>query len=215
MVNNQALNCEQVWREISNYVDGEVDAGLHAAMQEHFRACSKCASVLAGTRNVIRLYSDERMMEAPAGFSRRLEKRLAQNVRTSGKSWSTWSSWLIPVAALALFAGGLHLANSLTVGSPLKSEHAQQAEGIPPDMPVVVSADAKLFHAAGCDFIHNKDKSRTITAREAMREGYVPCLRCMRKYLQTLAGHAALGVEADADQNADLGYEWEHSADER
>jgi hypothetical protein len=212
MVNNQALSCEQVWREISNYIDGEVDTGLHSAMQEHFRACSKCASVLAGTRNVVRLYSDERMMEAPAGFSRRLEKRLAQTARTSGKSWSTWSTWLIPVAALALFAGALRLANSLTVGSPLKSEHAQQAEGIPPDMPVVVSVDAKIFHVAGCDFIHNKDKARTITAREAMREGYVPCLRCMRKYLQTLAsGHAALGAEADANPNADLGDEQENS----
>jgi len=28
MVNREAMNCEQVWREISNYVDGEVDAGL-------------------------------------------------------------------------------------------------------------------------------------------------------------------------------------------
>ena len=211
MVNNQALSCEQVWREISNYIDGEVDARLRSGMEAHFDACLKCAAVLVGTRNVVRLYSDERMMEAPAGFSRRLEKRLAQNVRTSGRSWS-WSTWLIPVTALALFAGGLRLANSLTVGSPLKSEHAQQAEGIPPDMPVVVSVDAKIFHVAGCDFIHNKDKSRTITAREAMREGYVPCLRCMRKYLQTLAaGHATLGVEADANQNADLDDDRENS----
>ena len=28
MVNHEALNCEQVWREISNYVDGDVDAAL-------------------------------------------------------------------------------------------------------------------------------------------------------------------------------------------
>jgi hypothetical protein len=216
MVNNQALSCEQVWRETSNYIDGEVNAGLRSAMESHFHACPKCASVVAGTRNVIQLYGDERMIEAPAGFSRRLEKRLAQNVRAGSKGWSTWSTWLIPVAALALFAGGLHLANSLTVGSPLKSEHAQQAQGIPPDMPVVVSVDAKVFHIAGCDFIHNKDKARTITAREAMREGYVPCLRCMRKYLQTLAaGHATLGVEADANQNVDLGEEREGEGSER
>lgn len=198
MVNSE-VNCEKVWREISNYVDGEVEPALRTAMDEHFRTCTKCASVLAGMRNVIGLYGDERMIEVPAGYSRRLEKRLAQSARVSGR-WSTWSAWLVPVAALALIAGGLRFANSLSVGEPLKSQHAQPGQGIPPDMMVVVSADAKIFHAAGCEFIHNKDKIRTLTAKEAMHEGYVPCLRCMRQYLRTAeAGHTELGSEANAD----------------
>jgi len=206
MVNREAMNCEQVWRETSNYVDGEVEAGLRSAMDEHFRGCEKCRSVLEGMQNVIRLYSDERMMEGPAVLGRRLERRLAQNARGGGRRWPTWSTWLIPAAAVLLLAGGLRLANSLTTGSPLKSEHAQQAQGIPPDMLVVVSADAKIFHVAGCDFIHNKDKARTLTAREAMREGYVPCLRCLRKYLQTAAaGHAALGTDAEAQSDLEEG----------
>ena len=33
------VNCEEVWREISNYLDGGVDAGLRTAMDEHFRGC--------------------------------------------------------------------------------------------------------------------------------------------------------------------------------
>jgi hypothetical protein len=196
------VNCEQVWHEISNYLEGEVEPALRMAMNEHFRTCKRCASVLEGTRNVIRLYGDERMIEVPAGFGRRLEKRLAQNARVS--RWSTWSAWLVPVAALALIAGGLRFANSLTVGEPLKSEHAQAGRGIPPDMMVVVSADAKIFHVAGCEFIHNKDKVRTLTAKEAMHEGYVPCLRCMRKYLQVaVVGNEALGPEASVDVDAD------------
>jgi hypothetical protein len=201
MVSREAVNCEQVWREVSNYLEGEVEAGLRAAMDEHFRTCKRCASVLEGTRNVIQLYSDERMLEVPAGFSRRLEKKLAQSARGSGARWSTLSAWLVPVAALALIAGGLRLANSLTIPRPLKTEHAQPAHGIPPDMVVVVSADAKVFHAAGCPFIHNKDKTRTLTAKEAIREGYVPCLRCMRKYLNTAsAGQLAPEAEAKADE---------------
>jgi hypothetical protein len=152
-------------------------------MDEHFQTCKRCSSVLEGTRNVIQLYGDERMIEAPAGFARRLEKRLAQNARVSGTRWSTWSAWLVPVAALLLFAGGLHVANSLTVTPELKSEHAQPGQGIPPDMQVVVTADAKVFHVAGCGVIHNQQTERTLTAKEAMRQGYVPCLRCMREYL--------------------------------
>ena len=66
-------NCELVWREGSNYVDGGVDPVLRSAMDEHFQSCPKCRSVLAGMRNVVGLYADERMMEVPAGFGRRLE----------------------------------------------------------------------------------------------------------------------------------------------
>jgi hypothetical protein len=197
------VKCEQVWHEISNYLEGEVDPALRSAMDEHFRTCKRCSSVLQGTRNVIRLYGDERMMEVPSGFGRRLERRLAQNVRVTGGRWSVWSTWLVPVAALALFAGGLRLANSVTITHPLKSEHAQPGHDIPPDMQVVVTDDAKLFHVAGCEFIHNKDRVRTLTAEEAIREGYVPCLRCMRKYLETAtAGHSRLESQAHADEDA-------------
>jgi hypothetical protein len=204
MVNSEGVNCEQVCHEISNYLEGEVDPALRVAMDQHFPACQRCSSVLEGMRNVIRLYSDERMMEVPAGFGRRLEKQLAENMRVRDSRWSTWSAWLVPVAALALFAGGLRLANSLTVAPPLKSEHAQSGEGIPPDMLVVVTSGAKVFHLAGCAFIHNKQTERTLTAKQAMREGYVPCLRCMREYLHTaVAGHLALEVETAAETDMD------------
>ena len=108
VVNQKMLNCEQVWREVSNYVDSEVDAALRSTMEEHFRTCKRCASVLAGTRNVVQIYGDDRMLEVPAGFSRRLEKRLAQNAAVKGGGWSSWSAWLVPVAAIALIAGSLH-----------------------------------------------------------------------------------------------------------
>lgn len=204
MVDKGAVNCEQVWHEISNYIEGEVDASLRSAMDEHFRTCKRCSSVLAGTRNVIGLYSDERMIEVPAGFGRRLERRLAQSARVSSSRWSTWSAWLVPVAAVLLFAGGLRVANSVTATPDLKSKHAQPGWGIPPDMQVVVTADAKVFHVAGCGVIHNKATERTLTAKEAMDQGYVPCLRCMREYLRTAsAEYVSLDTEAVADVDAD------------
>lgn len=199
--NGRALNCEQVWREISNYVDGEVDAALRAAMDAHFHTCQRCASVLAGTRNVVALYSDERMLEVPAGFGRRLEKRLAQNARATRKRWSTWSAWLVPVAALALITAGVWTANFLTGARQARSQMAAIERNIPPNMQVIVSDGAKIFHVAGCPFIHNKDKAHTLTAKEAIDQGYTPCLRCLRKYIDTTATlrHKALGSEAKAD----------------
>jgi len=190
------VTCEQVWREISSYLEGETEPALRAAMEDHFQSCKACASVLAGTRNVVALYSDERMIEVPAGFGRRLEKRIAAGVRGGRAGWSTWSAWLVPVAALVLIGGGIRLANSLTSNPPLKSQLAELGHNIPPDMPVVVSVATRTFHVAGCDFIHNKDTVRTMKASEAIRAGYVPCVRCMRKYL-SLAGRPA-GLDAEA-----------------
>jgi hypothetical protein len=186
-VNNEMMKCEQVWPEISNYADGEVESALRSAMEEHFRGCQHCTSVLEGMRNVVALYGDERMLEVPVGFSgrleSRLEKRIAKDVREERSRWSTWSAWLVPVAALALIAGGVRLASSLTYGNALKVPMAQAGQGIPPDLVVLVATGTRVFHVAGCPFIHNKDEVRSITAKEAIAAGYVPCLRCMRKYL--------------------------------
>jgi hypothetical protein len=207
MVENQRmLNCEQVWREVSNYVDGDVEAGLRSAMDEHFRTCERCASVLAGTRNVVQLYGDERMLEVPAGFGRRLEKRLARSAVGSERRWSSWAAWLVPVAALALIVGGVLLTNSLTFRN-FMSQHAAPGNNIPPDLVVVVSDGSKVFHVPGCPFIHDKASERTITAKEAMQDGYVPCTRCLRQYLKTgLSGQPgadADSAEVDAEDQRD------------
>jgi len=196
MVEKKAIRCEQVWLEVSNYVEGDVDPSLRAAMDEHFRTCAKCKSVLEGMRNVIHLYGDERMIEVPAGFSGRLERRIVQSTKIRRRGWSVWSAWLLPAAAMVLFAGGLRIASSATIPHPLRSEHAQPARNIPADMIVVVSAGAKDFHRPGCDAIHNKDQERTLTAAEAIRQGYVPCVRCLRTYLETtVAGRTELERE--------------------
>ena len=70
------ISCVEVWRELSNYIDGAVDPELRLRMEEHFKGCEHCAAVLDGTRNVVRLVGDGRAFDLPAGFSERLKKRL-------------------------------------------------------------------------------------------------------------------------------------------
>jgi Putative zinc-finger len=177
------VSCEEVWREVSNYLDGEVEPGLRFAMQEHIRGCKHCTAVVEGARNVIQLYGDERMLEVPFGFSQRLHRRLDENMPATRRSFL---GWMVAAAAACLVAGTIELARSSALHIPeLRSEHARPGTGVPPDMMVVVSEDGKLFHVAGCDFIHEKTKLRTITAAEAERQGYSPCVRCMKKYLVT------------------------------
>jgi hypothetical protein len=199
MVSQQNLNCEQVWLEISNYVDGEVDVTLRVTMEEHFHTCSKCTSVLVGTQNIVRLYGDERMLEVPAGFSRRLEKRLTQR-EVKESRWLTWEAWLVPVAAMALLAGGLKVTNQFLFHEPPKSILSPPVkDDIPPDLQVVVSNGSKIFHVPGCSFIHDKNSEHMMTAKEAMQEGYSPCSRCLRQYLKT--GVIGESEETVADEN--------------
>ena len=175
------VNCEHVWREISNYLEGDIEPGLRAAVEEHVRGCKRCTAVLDGTRNVVQLYGDERMVEVPLGYSQRLQRRLEENMSRSRRGFL---GWMVAAAAAVLVAGSFEVArSSVSSHRELRSEHAQHGAGVPPDMLVLVSTGGKIFHAAGCRFIHDKTHIQTITAREALRAGYAPCVRCMKQYL--------------------------------
>lgn len=70
------MSCEEVWREISNYLEDEISAELHARMEEHFKGCKHCSAVLDGSRNVVQLVGDAGAFELPAGLSERLYQKL-------------------------------------------------------------------------------------------------------------------------------------------
>jgi hypothetical protein len=179
------VSCEQVWREISNYLDGEVGPELRAAMEAHFRECKHCTAILDGTKNIVDLYADDRLVELPAGFSARWERKLAESMPSSR---GTAYGWLIAVAALALVSGSFALArfDSPTLNA-IRSYHAEPGIGVPPEMMVEIAANGKTFHVPGCKYLHKneheKGEVRLVAAGEAIREGYVPCVRCLRQYL--------------------------------
>src|SRR6266851_5357634 len=138
------VKCEEVWREISNYLEGDVSPDLRAAIEEHVGGCKHCTAVLDGTRNVVQLYGDERMLEVPLGFSHRLHRRLEGNMPRSRRSFL---AWMVAAAAGVLLVGGFEAArSSSTSRRELRSEHAQPGAGVPPDMMVLVSSDGKTFH---------------------------------------------------------------------
>jgi anti-sigma factor (TIGR02949 family) len=72
------ISCLEVWREISNFLDGEVDAELRARMEAHFKGCAHCSAILDGTRNVVKLVGDGIEYQVPAGFSKRLHDKIKQ-----------------------------------------------------------------------------------------------------------------------------------------
>src|ERR1700686_823817 len=133
------VSCEEGWREISNYLEGEVDASLRAAVEDHLHGCKHCTAVLDGTRNLVQLYGDERMFEAPLGFSHRLHRRLEENMPGTGRSFL---GWVVAAAGAGLVAGSFEVARFYVFSRPeLRSDDAQPGAGVPPDMWVIVSGD--------------------------------------------------------------------------
>jgi len=66
------ISCLEVWREISSYLDDEIDADLRARMEAHFRVCAHCKAILDGTGNVVKLMADNAEYKVPEGFGKRL-----------------------------------------------------------------------------------------------------------------------------------------------
>jgi predicted anti-sigma-YlaC factor YlaD len=70
------IDCYQVRRELSDYLEGDLTPRFRLQIEEHLQSCDHCRAVHDGTRNVVRLLGDEKAIELPQGFSQRLYKRL-------------------------------------------------------------------------------------------------------------------------------------------
>jgi anti-sigma factor (TIGR02949 family) len=72
------ISCLEVWREISNFIDGELDAELRARMEAHFKVCAHCKAIYDGTKNVVKLVGDGVEYQMPEGFSKRLYAKIKE-----------------------------------------------------------------------------------------------------------------------------------------
>jgi hypothetical protein len=175
------ISCEHVWREVSNYLDGEIEPTLRSAVEAHVRGCKRCAAVLDGTRNVLQLVGDGRVLQLPVGFEKRLRQGLQTEQPVRRRNNMTWWVW---ATAAALLVGTLALSNGSAFREPhLRAKMAHPAAVVPAALMVFVAEDGKTFHVAGCRFLHDRAKVRSIPASEALREGYAPCVHCMKQYL--------------------------------
>lgn len=76
------MTCQQVWREISNYIDGDITPSVRADVDRHIHACPKCKAVLDGARNVVRLIGSSEALEPPSRFSKGLYSKLENHIAT-------------------------------------------------------------------------------------------------------------------------------------
>ena len=70
------IDCQQVQRELSNYLEGDLTPELRLQIESHLAGCRHCAAVHDGMRNVVHLLGDDKLFEVPEGFGKRLYRRL-------------------------------------------------------------------------------------------------------------------------------------------
>ena len=70
------IDCQQVRRELSNYLEGDLAPELRLRIESHLAGCSHCVAVHDGMRNIVRLLGDGKLLDVPEGFGKRLYRRL-------------------------------------------------------------------------------------------------------------------------------------------
>ncbi len=70
------VNCKDVFQEISNYLDGDLDPNLKQELMGHFSKCHKCQVLFDTTRKTIELYCDGKLFPLPDAVRERLHQAL-------------------------------------------------------------------------------------------------------------------------------------------
>lgn len=76
MMMHRVVRCKHVLREISRYIDGEVDPTLQAQIEEHLKYCRRCKVLLDTTRKLLYLLADGKVLIPPFPWAH-LEKQNA------------------------------------------------------------------------------------------------------------------------------------------
>ncbi len=76
------MDCAALLRELSDYLDNQVDAALRQEIETHLKACKRCWVLTDSLRKTLRIVADEHVVELPAGFSERLKARLERGMGT-------------------------------------------------------------------------------------------------------------------------------------
>ena len=78
------MNCNRVILEISNYIDGDLDAALKLEIEQHLESCGECMLVVSQTKLTIEIFCDSQHVELPPGVKTRLHEMLQRKILNPG-----------------------------------------------------------------------------------------------------------------------------------
>jgi anti-sigma factor RsiW len=75
------LNCRGVIRELSDYLDSELDARAREDLERHLTNCTDCRLVVDTTRKTIQIFCNSEPVPLPEDVRARLHKALEKRLR--------------------------------------------------------------------------------------------------------------------------------------
>ena len=78
------MNCRDVILEISNYIDGELDAATKEELETHLALCKHCEIVCNQTKMTVDIFCDSLPVELPPDVSVRLHESLHRKISKAG-----------------------------------------------------------------------------------------------------------------------------------
>ena len=74
------MNCKGVIREISDYIDGDLDLSVKQELERHLEHCGDCKMVVDQTRLTVDVFCDSKPLELPGDVKSRLHDALRRKL---------------------------------------------------------------------------------------------------------------------------------------
>lgn len=80
------MNCSDFLKELTDYLDGVIDADTKAELDEHLAWCHNCYVVCNTTKMTIEIYKDSELYELPDDLRSRLRSAILQKCAEQKKN---------------------------------------------------------------------------------------------------------------------------------
>jgi anti-sigma factor RsiW len=75
------LNCKGVIRELSNYIDRELDLAMKQELEQHLGHCEDCTMIVDQTKKTVEIFCDSAPIELPSDMRARLHEALHRKMQ--------------------------------------------------------------------------------------------------------------------------------------
>ncbi len=72
------MKCSEFLHELTDYLDGVIDSGTKAELEEHLAWCHNCYVVCDTTKKTIEIYRDSHLYELPEDLRTRLRSAIVK-----------------------------------------------------------------------------------------------------------------------------------------
>jgi anti-sigma factor RsiW len=80
------VKCADFLHELTDYLDGVIDAGTKSELEEHLAWCHNCYVVADTTKKTIEIYRDSKLYELPENLRTRLRTAIVAKCQSRKKS---------------------------------------------------------------------------------------------------------------------------------